>query len=360
MKICYFGIYKPGFSRNGVYMSGLRRKGIDVVECRDDAGRFSKYVNLYRKHRQVGDYDIMIVGYPGHVIVPFARLISHRPIVADLLGSFKDAEEHSHAASFWRRFKDGIIDWLAVRFADVVLLESEAQKDFFIRKFGQAWKFRVVYTGLDESAFYCPASAEKSSKEWEGRGRKVVLFRGRLTPESGIFHILKAAELLKGREDITFRIIGFHYLLGELVKKTIKSMELNNVELFYEFLPDEILREKMCEASVALGQFESNPRLDRTIPHKIFEAMRMGIPVITGSSLAVGELLQDGKSCLFVKRADPRDLANKICALIDDPNLAGELAANARKTYDKKLSTETLVSGLINILEKLVPARLTV
>lgn len=343
--VCYFGIYASVFSRNKIYINGLRNHGVKVIECRDDSSGLLKYWRLWQKHSAIRDkYDVLIIGYLEHILVPFAKLISSKPIIADMLGSLADAERHSHEPSAWRIWKSTFIDWLAVTFADVVLLESEAQKAYFITKFGNLEKFKVLYTGVDESALYCPPHAKPVGN--------IVLFRGKLTPESGIFHILEAAKLLKSRPNITFRIIGSHYRLGERVKDVIHDKNLTNVELIYEYLPDEILREKMCEARVALGQFESSPRLDRTIPHKVFEAMYMSLPFITAQSPAVAELLQDGESCLFVKRADPADLAKKIVEIIDDPELGKRLTRNARSVYEEKCSNEVLVARLLDIISE--------
>ncbi|MFA6295376.1 MAG: glycosyltransferase family 4 protein [Candidatus Paceibacterota bacterium] len=334
-------------------MNGLKKAGIEIIECRDDGSRFAKYLNLWKKHEIIkNDYDAMIVGYGGHVIVPFAKLISKKPIIADLLGSFKDAEEHSHNAGFFRRLKDGLIDWLAVECANAVLLESNSQREFFVNKYSDLKKLKVLYTGLDETVFHCD-NKFNDNKSTKDNSKKIVLFRGRLTPESGIFHILSAAELLKDkRPDITFRIIGFHYRLGQRVKDFIKEKDLSNVELIYDYISDDLLREKMCETSIALGQFESNPRLDRTIPHKIFEAMSMGLPIITAESKAVKELLTNNESCLFVKRADPSDLVEKIITIVDDSNLGMRLAMNAQKVYKEKVSTEVLIKKLIGIIKE--------
>ena len=86
---------------------------------------------FWRKHRLIKNkYDAIIVGYPGHIMTPFAKIISRKPIIADLLGSFKDAQIHSHNSGATRRFKDSVIDWMAVKFGDVILIESEAQKIF--------------------------------------------------------------------------------------------------------------------------------------------------------------------------------------------------------------------------------------
>ena len=340
--VCYMGMFATVFSRNKIYINGLRTHGVQVIECRDDSPGLLKYWRLWRKHAAIPRYDALIIGYPEHILVPFAKLISRRPIITDMLGSLADAERHSHEPGTWRLLKNRMIDWLAVTLADVVLLESEAQKAYFIERFGNREKFKVLYTGVDESVFYCPVES--------GKKGSIVLFRGRLTPESGIFHILKAAQLLKSRSDITLRIIGTHYRLAEAVREKIRTLDLTNVGFINEHLSDGTLREKMCEARVALGQFESSPRLDRTIPHKAFEAMHMGLPFITAYSSAVGELLTDGESCLFVERADPADLAEKIIAIIDDSELGQRLTKNARSAYEQKCSNKVLIKRLLAII----------
>lgn len=344
--ICYLGMYASVFSRTKIYITGLRARGVPLIECRDESKGLRKYWRLWRKHAALrGSYGVLMIGYLEHLLVPLAKLISSKPIVVDMLGSLADAERYSHEASTWRTYKNTLIDWLAVRYADIILLESEAQKAFFVEKFGNLAKFKVLYTGVDESVLYCPPGSRHE--------KSIVLFRGRFTPESGIFHILEAARLLKHRQDITFSIIGTHYRLAARVREVIRTNELTNVELVNEYLPDDILREKMCEASVSLGQFEANPRLDRTIPHKAFEAMHMGIPFITAQSPAVAELLTDGESVLFVRRADPADLAAKIRMVIDDPELGKQLAEHARKVYDRACSNEVLITRLLGILSEL-------
>lgn len=343
--VCYFGMYSSVFPRTKIYSAGLRAHGIEVFECKDDSRGLRKYVRLWQKHRALrNSYDVLIIGYSEHLLVLFARIISSKPIIVDMLGSLADAEQHSHVPGVWRMWKSRIVDWLAVVLSDVVLLESEAQKAYFNEKFGARARFTVLYTGVDESTLYCKADLQKK--------QSIVLFRGRLTPESGIFHILEAARLLKERSDIMFRIIGTHYRLAEPVRNMIRELQLTNVDFINEHVSDEVLREKMCEARIALGQFESSPRLDRTIPHKAFEAMYMELPFITAHSPAVEELLTDGESCLFVRRADPADLAEKITTLIDDQNLGTRLATNARAVYDRTCSNDALITKLLAILSE--------
>lgn len=338
MKVLYFGIYDPSFGRNRIYMKGLRENGVEVIECRDDSKGLLKYWRLWKKHRVVGPYDVLVVGYPGHLVVPFAKIISRKLVVADLLGSLADAEMNSRNPDVLRRVKSVIVDWLAVQCADIILLESEAQKIFFENRFGVSIKYHVLYTGADDSVFHCDSSVARDSF--------VVLFRGRLTPESGITHILEAARLLKDEENIQFRIIGFGQLLRE-AQNIIARDSLSNIELITELLPEEELRGKMCEASLSLGQFEDNPRLARTIPHKAFESFAMGISYLSGDAPAVREIVDDGETGFLVPLIDPTALAEKIQVLFSDSETSVRVGTAARVVFEARFSPEVLARELL-------------
>ena len=99
-----------------------------------------------------------------------------------------------------------------------------------------------------------------------------------------------------------------------------------------------------------LGQFEDNPRLSRTIPHKAFEAFAMGIPYLTGDALAIREIANDGVSAFYVPLADPTALVCKIEFLIGQPELLAQVAARARKVFEEKFAPAPLVEELAKIM----------
>ncbi len=352
MTICWFGIYNPDFGRNKIYINALKKAGNTVIECRDDSRGFIKYWRLWKKHREIrNDYDAMIVGYPGHIIVPLAKLISPKPVIADLLGSLCDAEVNSHYPSFFKKIKAQVIDFVAVWFADVILLEREAQKKFFEEKFGKSVKYEVMYTGADEK-FNDTNIRMMRMKQMDinGNNRKfMVLIRGKLTPECGIMHILKAAEILENNKNIYFRIIGSGYFLNQ-TEKFLHQRNLPNVELISRFLPAKELIEKIEDADLILGQFGDNPRLSRTIPHKAFEAFAMGIPYLTGDGLAIREIAEDGINVFFVPLANPTAIAHKIESLVKQPELLRQVAVRARKVFEEKFAPAPLVERLVKIM----------
>ena len=35
MRVCYFGTYRAEYSRNQIMIEGLRRNGVEVIECHE-------------------------------------------------------------------------------------------------------------------------------------------------------------------------------------------------------------------------------------------------------------------------------------------------------------------------------------
>ena len=340
MKICYFGIYNPEFSRNRIYISGLRKLGVEILECKDNSSGLFKFWKLWRKYKKTGDHDAVIVGYPGHLVVPLAKLISDKIVVADLLGSLYDAETHSHSPNFFRQIKSRILDWLAVKFADIILLESYAQKKYFEQKFGKSEKYKVIYTGFDLDERIKRKHAEKFT----------ILFRGRLTPESGIAHILEAANLLK-REKVNFKIMGGGQLL-EKARQMISEMNLTNVVLLTDFLPQEKMLEEMAETDLSLGQLEDNPRLNRTIPHKAFESFALGIPYLSGDAPAIKEMVKEGGTGFLTPLADSISLAKKIKELSQKPEMLAQVSLKSKEMFYKRFTPEILAQNMLDFLNK--------
>ena len=349
MKICYFGIYRPDFGRNKTYIDGLKQNDIEIIECRDTSRGFLKFLKLFWKHRKIrNNYDYLIVGYPGHIVVWLAKLISKRPVIFDALCTLYEGEILSRNLYKYNLFMKAwvlFIDWLAVKCADLILVESEAQKKYFVDRFNLPDEKVVrIFTGADEEIFFNDLEIKK-------RAKFTVLFRGRFLPEAGIEYVVQAAKLLEN-DDVDFLIIG-----GGVVEKEIglliQSLKPNNLEWINQYLPTNELREKMLECHVSLGQFENHIRLQRTIPHKAFESLLMGLPYITGKNMAISELLTDRENCLMVSNADPQDLAEKILELKNDKNLIQKIANNGRRLYEEKLSSIKLGRDIILAIKEL-------
>ncbi|MBI5458038.1 glycosyltransferase [Candidatus Kaiserbacteria bacterium] len=350
MRFCYFGIYDPEFSRNRIYMRALRDAGHEIIECRDNSRGLLKYIRLVQRLRALkGSYDVILVGYPGHIVVPLARLFGAAPVVSDLLGSLSDAAEHTYDAGFFVRTWYSWVDRLAVAFSDAILVDSELQKEYMQRRYGSGKKYRVVYTGADEEVF--GPRGERGVTRTEPF---VVLFRGRLIPQAGIMHILDAAEGLQNDKRFAFRIIGYGPLL-EAVRE--RAGGLSNVELIAEHISFDEMRRLMLDADVSLGQFGDNERSDRNIPHKAYESISMGIPYLTARVPGISELLEDEVSCLMVPLENSEAIKAALERLRDDRPLGKQLAEMARAVYEAHASARVIASAITAVSVSCVEAK---
>jgi glycosyltransferase involved in cell wall biosynthesis len=340
IKICYFGIYNPELGRNRVYIKGLKENGVEILECRDNSWGPIKFVKLFWKHWRIkNSYDFLIVGYPGHVLVPFAKFISSKPVIFDALCTMYEGVILSRGQTS-KSFYVQIIDWLAVKFADLVLVESEEQRKYFALRFGASEKYKVIYTGADNSVFYLDPNIKK-------REGFTVLFRGKFLPEAGVKYVVEAAKLLP---EINFLIIGNGFLSNQ-IKSQISQAKSQNIELISRNLSPDELRAVMLSAHVSLGQLETHERLKRTIPHKAYESLALGLPYVTARTKPIEEIMTEGETCLFVNPADPADLAEKIMLLKNNPELMKEMGGQGINLFEKRFSPKILAKDILNLIQ---------
>lgn len=349
--VLYFGNVNMEQSRNKVYTEGLRQNGYKVLECIDRSPGLRKYWRLYRKHSAMkGKYDVLIVGYGGYVVVPLARLISRKPIIFDALCSFYETEILSRDALKeipFRRLFVRVVDWLATRFAHSILVESNAQREYFIRELGvPGHKLTVVYTGVDDSVFRYDPKVVKYP-------RFTVLFRGRIMSEAGVPVVVRAAKLLEG-EGIDFLLIGYgcNETMTEF-QSVLKELSPSNVRYIGEHMPIEELVQTMQKCHVSLGQFADHERLERTIPHKCFESMSLKMPYVTARTEGVAEVLKEGTHCVMVRPNNPQELAQAILALSHNDAAAQKMADAAYQLYNESYRAQAIVAPLHNLLRAL-------
>ena len=72
------------------------------------------------------------------------------------------------------------------------------------------------------------------------------------------------------------------------------------------------------------------------------EAAEAGVPVVLARTSGAAEILADGRDALAFQPGDAADLAEKLAAVLGDPERARRLAASARRTAAERVSRERL------------------
>lgn len=354
MTICYFGIYNANHTRNRLMIKGLRENGVEVIECNTREQSFRKYWHLIKKHWGVRrHYQVMVVGFPGHTIMPLAWLLATvhgKKIVFDAFISQYDSiifDERKYDERSFQAVKFWLLDWVSCVLADAVLLEVQAYADYFAETFRiSRKKFHVIFVGCDDEVIY-PREQEKKTDAF------VVHFHGTFIPAQGIPYIIDAAEMLI-EKGVHFNIIGRRDHYATTIEDS-KRRGITNIT-FVDFVPYATLADYMAQADVCLGMFGDTAKAKRAGAFKIIEAMAMRKALITANTSAIREFLVDGENALLTPIADGKAIADAIVRLQNDNALRVKLAENGYALFKRRMTPKALGAELAALCSKLLSA----
>ena len=344
MKVLYLSRPKLERSLNSVCIKGLQQNGVEVVGFYSAKKGFLVYFDAVRfLIKEKNNADAFVVGYdsPGFVILIW--LISKKKIIYNaVLSVYERLIVSRELASKFsiKAFYYWLLDFVAVRLANLTVVETNHQADYFKKMFKISdKKISRNWIGVDEDKFFYDSAVTK-------RDVFTVLFRGAFMPEAGVEYAINAAKMFEDK-NIKFIIIGGGILL-EKTKELISELKPKNLELITYFLPYEKLRQIMQGCHLSLGQLSDHDRLTRTIPHKAYESLAMKLPYLTASNTGILELLTPDKTCLTCNPADSNSLAEKILLAKNNYPLAADIAENGYQLYQDKLKSYILAKNLLD------------
>lgn len=377
LHVCYFGTYRDEYSRNQIMIDGLRRNQVVLVACHEPLWRgiddrvqtasggwlkpaflariVRTYWRLLSKYRRIGNYDVMVLGYPGQLDVYIARLLTwlrRKPLVLDvfmslyLIASERELTgKHRLTASVLYQ-----VERLAYRLPDLLIQDTAEYVQWFNEHFGLAPdRFRLVPTGADDQTFQ-----PVPTPETETGAPFRALYYGTFIPNHGVEYIIQAAKILADSA-----VTGIHLeLIGEGPDKAqalamVKEYGLTNVT-FTGWVEKQELPARVVQADVCLGVFGTTPQSMMTVQNKIYEALAMGKPLLTGSSPTVLAELQHKEHVYLVRRAAPDEIAAGLLALQRDPDLRRRLARQGHELFVQQYAPQELGRQMVAHLVELI------
>jgi len=348
LTICYFGIYDAEYCRNKNIIKGLKKNGVKIIEIKDTTPGIKKFWKLFLKHWLVRKkYDLLIVGFPGQLIVPFVKLFVKKKIIFDahlsfydsLINNWKTSKKYSVKA-LWYFF----LDWFSCRLADKILLDTREHVDYFVKQFRiRRKKFFVVYHGCDNELFYPLQSENKNDKF-------IVEFHGYITHLHGIKYVLEAMKLLE-QENILLWIIGGSKEYRNM-EQYARYLKLKNV-IFFKPMPPKKLIKFIKDADIGIGILGDTDKVEKVIPNKLYELMAMKIPVVSADTPAVREQFKHLSNIYLCKKANKEAIACAFMELKNNNMLRKDLAENAYKHINQELVPKVLGKKLLVEINKI-------
>jgi len=373
-RICYFGAYEKNYSRNLVLIEGLKTLGVDIIECHNSALTPHKNRNAFEYNllplilkafkllliyprliirALYMDYDLLLVGYMGHIDMFPAKLISwlkNVPIIFNPLISLHDTLITDRKKISCNSIISKII-WYVDRFScdlsNAVILDTQNNIDFFKQEFN-----------LQHKAFYTlPVGAQNIfSPEVSGNrvtspsGKTKVLFVGSFVPLQGIEYICEAIEMLKKETEIEFCVIGRGQNSEEIFERY--NMRRNGQVTLIDWVDYHDLPSYFQKSDICLGVFGINPKTLRIIPNKVFFAIACQKAVITADVPALKGIIEHGKNAILCPPGNSFSLAESILRLHNNPKLRLKIAIEGHKLFKEQFTSELLASELLLIFHK--------
>lgn len=184
----------------------------------------------------------------------------------------------------------------------------------------------------------------------------IITYSGNIGPHRGVDTVIEAMQYLKDYPDITFVIVGSGSApIMNHLKKKVEASQVQNTVHFLGRQPSQRFYSFMKYAHANIIPHKSNGHTDNTIPHKLFQAMMVGKPVIVSSSDPLKRIVsQTGAGTIF-EAGNARHLADKILTLYQDKNaqmLMGKLGIQA--TINGDMNWENDQKKLISVYRQVL------
>jgi glycosyltransferase involved in cell wall biosynthesis len=284
---------------------------------------FASYPGALAKLARQPRHSVVLLPYPPIPDIfaawAFARLRGHR-IVIDAFISLYDTMVSDRQMLGPGGVRANVlwgIEWLALRLADVVLVDTDQNGDFFAREFGiERQRFQTVLVGADDT-FWNVRTESRPLKAPPAIDKDLptVLFYGQLIPLHGLDTILDAIRRTEAAP-LQWLLIGSGQ--EEPALRAFLENEGSDKVTWLPWIEYDELPAVVAAAEVALGIFGTSDKAARVIPNKVFQALAAGTPLITRESPAVRELAERFPAAIrTVPPGDGAALAGAVWEAID-------------------------------------------
>ncbi len=175
----------------------------------------------------------------------------------------------------------------------------------------------VISNGIDTTRFHPPFGEDASHPE-EAR-KRIILYVGRLDPEKGIDTLVRAMPHVLSRRPAELMLCG-RGVHAAALRSLGEDLGVAGSIRFAGFVPDDNLPRTYRAATIFVMPSPVELQSIATL-----EAMASGLPIVAADAMALPELVENGENGFLFPPGDPQALAERIVALLSDPDRAARM-----------------------------------
>ena len=236
-----------------------------------------------------------------------------------------------------------LLERLTFRSADVVISTNESYRSIALTRGGvRSEDVFVVRSGPDLNRLV----VSQPDPKWKNGRQNMVGYVGVMGDQEGIDLLLDAVKIVvrDHQRDVQFVLVGGGPALAGL-KDMARALGIEDHVTFTGRAPDDVLFSALSSADICVNPDRVNPMNDKSTMNKILEYMAFSKPIVQ-FEVAEGRYSAD-RASLYAKANDPRDFADKIVELLDDPARCREMGEFGRRRVETELSWDHQVDTLV-------------
>lgn len=281
-----------------------------------------KYSMIFKLIKIIKEFKPEIVvahGYREHIYGRIAAIIAKTPLIFQV--------EHNTDKY---TFKLYLMSRLLTRFTDKIICVSTAVKEHLIKEGFDSNKLVVIHNGIDLKK-YLPDNDNNYSQ----RKREIIMV-ARFAPQKDHYALIQAAKILKEQnQPIAINFVGDGET-KERYQTLCKELQLEDYVRFWGQRTDVPNLLAQHQIFALITHYEGFGLV-------VAEAMAAGCLVIASNVPAIAELIKDRETGFLVQPSDANGLANIIAEIINNPDLAQEIALRGQKYALANFGLPTMV-----------------
>ena len=230
--------------------------------------------------------------------------------------------------------------------ADHIIAVVEEMKDKLISSHGIDESKITVISNTEDSDFL---GQPDNPGIFNDKDSFIVSYTGGIGPHRGVDTLIKAFTHIED-DKIKLCISGFgSKSVMNYLDRLIIQHELQDKVVMRGRVPFEDFLSLMRYSGVNVIPHNRNGHTDNTVPHKLFQAMMSGRPVVVSDAAPLKRIVEETNSGLVFKASDPADLAEKIMTLRNDTSLSESLSSNAMEAVNTKYNWQSTSKDLTDL-----------
>lgn len=291
-------------------------------------------------------------------MVPIAILlgkISGKPVVFDMHENYPEAlkafQKKGIRDFIFKNYRLAhFLEKICIRLVDRIIVVVSENKERLVKMKIKPEKIFVVSNTVDYENFYV-RNTSKVEVNLNFTKSEIVLYTGGLSPDRDLLTAVKSTIYFdQFGISAAILIIGDGVHKKELIKKT-EEIKAKEKVYFLDWPGHDIIPYYIEKAKVCIIPQPNNNFINTTIPHKLFEYMFMGKPVLVSDAIPIKRIVEETKAGIWFKSGDEKDFAFKLSILLNDKK---NLGANGRNAVLMKYNWNVDSIELLKMYSKLL------